>query len=402
MIREEQRPGLAAKIQLSIKGVVQEFGKHPVNLSPGVVWDGCVYGYSGYGKANRELLHRVANTMAVELHPAFMTSMDLQSQVRLEPYLRIRTAPHCPYLRFFGPDRTTLEPRPRICYTMMETTEIHADMVSIVNRSFDELWCPTLWNLTTFRDSGVKIKGRVIPLGVDPLIYRPMKEKPKLPTCTLLTTRHRGLKASPDGLIVLTVGVPSGRKGFDVLARAFEKAFAGNKDAHLVVATTHATSNVPELESLFKLKSKIWTLEGATDEHQMAAVYNASSCYASASRGEGWNLPAIEAAACGVPVILPAASSHPEVTGGKTWLFKAEGVSRMPGIERISPWYKDMTFTKFGKKSIADLAEMMLQVSHGGPEVARRVRDFRAKVLNEWSWDRAAALMSKRLLELQP
>jgi glycosyltransferase involved in cell wall biosynthesis len=381
---------------------MREFGVHPVNLHPGVVWDGCVYGYSGYAKANRELLHRVANTMAVEIRPAFDTALDVQAKTRLEPYMRMKVSNGCPYLRFFGPDRTTIETRPRICFTMMETIKVHREMVDLINENFDELWVPTHWNLATFKASGLKVKSRVMPLGVDSTMYRPMDPRPQLPICTLLSTSRQGLEASPEGFAILTVGVPSHRKGFDILTNAFEKAFAKRKDVHLIVATTHASSNVPELAGLGKYRSNIWALTGSKDESEMAKVYNAVDCYVSASRGEGWNLPAVEAAACGIPVILSDSSTHTEISGGNAWIFKNEGLEKLGGIEKISPWYKGMLFTKLGKKSTDSLAEAMSAIYRGG-ETVRTVSDkFREKVVTEWSWDTTAAKMAKQLMELQP
>lgn len=381
--------------------MIREFGIHPVDLKPGVVWDGCVYGYSGYAKANRELLHRVSNTMAVEIRPAFDTNVDIHTRTRLEPYIRIKVANGCPYVRFFGPDRTTLEARPRIIYTMMETERTHPDMVQSMNENFDEVWCPTRWNLNIFHQSGVKLPGRVMPLGVNTAIYFPTRGSTQFPACRLISTGRRGLEANPEGYIVLTVGVPSHRKGFDILASAFEKAFAGRKDVHLVVATTHATANVPELEAMGRYRSNIWALTGSHDEHGMARIYNAANCYVSASRGEGWNLPAVEAAACGIPVILSDSSTHSEISDKHAWIFKNEGTEKLGGIEKISPWYKGMMFTKLGKKSVVHLAETLRAVSEGGRTVRALSEKFRLKVENEWSWDATAHKISRRLMELQ-
>lgn len=402
-IKEDRRAAISDRLNLSMAGAVREFGIHPVNQNPAVVWDGCVFGYSGYAKANRELLHRVSNSMAVEMRPAFETSLDVHQRARLEPYLRIKAANGCPYIRFFGPDRTTYESRPRIIYTMMETSKIQADMMGLVNQGFDELWVPTTWNLHTFKTSGLKIPAKVMPLGVDPAIYHPGRRDKELPVCQLISTRRRGLEERPEGFIVLTVGVPSHRKGFDILANAFEKAFARKRDAHLIVATTHSTSNVPELQALEKYKSNIWAMTGALDEHGMARLYNSVDCYASASRGEGWNLPAIEAAACGVPVVLSDSSTHREISfGGCAFVFSNEGLERLPGIERISPWYKNMYFTKLGKRSISELAELLLFVEKGGPAVKSRAAKFLEYTVRDWSWDRTAAKISRRLMELQP
>jgi glycosyltransferase involved in cell wall biosynthesis len=47
----------------------------------------------------------------------------------------------------------------------------------------------------------------------------------------------------------------------------------------------------------------------------MAAIYSASDVLLSASRGEGFGIPVIEAQACGTPVIVSNFSAQPELVG---------------------------------------------------------------------------------------
>lgn len=370
-------------------------------LSPGVLWEGVFSGYSGYGKANREIAMRVANSMAVEIKQSFEPPYrDTYNQARFKLHEHFRVSKKSPFLRFFGPDKpVTGENLPRICWTMMETEVIHPDMIGNLNAKFDELWTPTDWNRRAFERSGLQIPCRVMPLGVDPLIYRPLPPK-AFPPCTLMSTGKAGRKEVPQGFIFISVGLPSFRKGFDILAQAFEDAFGGRDDVSLVCAVTHFSANVPELQ-LNRMKSRIYAMAGEYTEHQMARIYSSANAYATASRGEGWNLPVCEAAACGLPVIAPDATSHTEVVGAGGYLFKPEGVETCPGAEKVSGWYKDMPFTKLGKKSKAELTELLRFVASGDPEVRRRSSYLRQRMLLEWTWDNAARDVTHRLLDLQ-
>ena len=371
-------------------------------LAPGVVWEGVFTGWSGYAKANRELLFRTANSVYVELLHALKPGWDHPpTELRLSAHERTKVAPSAPFLRFFGPDAKVLpEKRHRIIYTMMETEQVHFDMVDQINNRYHELWVPSQWNAGTFRRSGVRLPIKVAPLGVDTSIYRRIKGA-TLPECTLISRGAKGVREIPKGFIFISVGLPSFRKGFDLLSTAFEKAFAGDEEAALVCATTHGTANVPSLAACKDMKSRIYALEGEYDEHQLARIYSASNAYATASRGEGWNLPICEAAACGLPVICPRNTTHEEVMGKQAWFFDVEKYEALPNASSVSPWYDGMPMSVFGKKSLSQLVEILRHVRLYSREVAIHAARGQKRMQTEFTWDRAAALLSNRLLEMQ-
>lgn len=397
--RQDKRPpgGPAIGYDLEVKG-----------SSPAVVWSGHFTDYSGYAKANREIMFRVANTLSVKL---LRTGLE-EGLIQVDPYTRRKVEAHrnvhvpekSPLLRFFGPDYVPKESGHKIVWTMMETYKIHPQMVSMVNHSYDELWTPTDWNGRVFDASGLKIPRRVVPLGANSAIYRKLQGC-TLPACRLITSRWAGNVGIPEGFVFLSVGLPSFRKGFDVIAEAFDMAFGGfREDVHLVFAITHS---IPEWnKEVYKQfagkKTSIWTLEGRYDEHEMARIYNASDCYVSASRGEGWNLPATEAAGCGIPVIAPFNTSHPEVAGGGAWLFDVDPPAPLPDAKKVSAWYEGMPFSTIGKKSVKALAEIMRMIEAGGEDVDVRASGFQKTVHERWTWDKAASIVTDRLLEVQP
>lgn len=374
-------------------------------LRPGVLFEAAWHGWSGYAKAAREVAWRLAPSLHVELRDAITIGWeDGPAKTRIDALRPFRVHPDCPSLRFFGPDRKgPREKRPSICWTMMETEAVHSDMIRLLEKNFDEVWTPTRWNAETLRASGLELPVREMPLGVDPLVYHPARERPRLPECLLLSTDRAGEREIPEGFLFLTVGLPSLRKGWDVLVAAFEEAFGDDPGAALVIALTFAS--VEQAASILPdatRKSRIYALQGSYDEHRMAELYNAVDAYVSASRGEGWNLPACEAAACGKPVILPRNTAHPEVFGDDAFWFEPEGVGGCPGVEWVSPWYKGMPFSVFGEASRTALADRLRTVRKGGDAVLHRAVTARCRMLSTWTWNQAAAKIGRRLLEIQP
>lgn len=375
--------------------------------TPAVIWSGHFTDYSGYAKANREILFRTANVLDIKL---LLTGLE-EGLVKIDPYTlrrvdvfrNTRVPVGSPLLRFFGPDYVPKESGHRICWTMMETYKIHHQMVGMINQGYDELWIPTDWSRKVFEESGVKIPTRTMPLGVDSRIYRPIKGA-RLPECRLVTGPRAGAIGVPAGFVFLAVGLPSFRKGFDVIAEAFVNAFEGQGDVHLVFGVTHSLPewNRELYQQFAGRRAMIWTLEGRYNEHEMAGIYSASNCYVGASRGEGWNLPACEAAACGLPVIAPNNTSHQDVLQDTAWFFEPEGVSIHPEGKRVSAWYEGMPFSVMGSRSAVKLAELMKFVSEDSADVRKKAMAGQALMRNKWTWENASNQVIERLLEVQP
>lgn len=369
-----------------------------------VLWNGVFQGLSGYAKASREIVYRLANTFHVRIEHSIRCggSHTMYDETRFTLHERVPVSEKAPFVRFFGPwTNDGARKTHRINYTMMETELVHPTMVGLMNDNYDECWTPTEWNRQAFLKSGLKLPVRVMPLGVNPLLYRPGKREP-LPEATLLTTGNAGTKERPYGFLFVYVFLPSFRKGVDILVKAFEDAFANDPQAGLVLAVTHASSATPLVMPSGKYGSRIYALTGEFDELQMAKIYRGCDAYVSTSRGEGWNLPMIEAASCGLPVIAPRASSHPEIVGDDAWLFSPDGLDFYKGAEAVSPWYEGMPFPVFGPRSHEQIVHFLRTVKVQGTGVKEKAAALRKRVSSLFTWDAAAQKISDRLAELIP
>lgn len=369
-----------------------------------VHWRGIFRGLSGYAKANREIVLRIANTFRVSADLALdCPDHDEYLSGRLEFYKRVAVPTHAPSIRFFGPAVEPADPRRhRVLWTMMETECVHPMMIGLMNEHYNECWVPTKWNIKTFTESGLQIPVRQMPLGIDPHIYSPGPRR-VLPAAKLITTESAGRMEIPTGFLWMYCFLPSWRKGVDILLPAFEEAFKDDPNVGLVLNMTHSTLKEQVTQELYHdMKSRVWVLKGNFTEWEMAELYRSVDAYVCTSRGEGWNLPAMEAAACGIPAVLPDHSSHPELFGEHCPLFEREGVVRCPDSEVISPWYKDMAFSLLGDESKKSLTKH-LQAVRGDYEAAKeRAAVFSAVLRKHVTWDVAAQHVAERLLEIQP
>lgn len=399
-----RRPGIgAAKVEDRPETPILP-QKNPVHE---VLWNGVMYGLSGYAKANREIMLRLANSFRVAAtHAIDVPPPDPYTKLRVDLHTRVPVSERAPLVRMFGPwveRRRHLHRSTRILYTMMETERVHPTMIGIMNDNYDEVWTPTQWNAVAFKESGLTLPVRVMPLGVDPFIYR--ADGPAwLPPCRLVTTKEAGLEEVPEAdFLFCYFFLPSFRKGAAFLMDAFQEAFAGDPRTGLVLAITHSRARDPETETLRPAEtSPVWVLHGEYTEHDLAAFYRSCNAYVCTSRGEGWNLPMCEAASCGLPVILPRSSCHPDVAGDDALYFDAEGWESVAGAEKISPWYDNMPWPIHGTASRAQLIAALRAVRTRSAEVQARAARFTHRLRTETTWDHAARRVAARLVEVQP
>ncbi len=113
---------------------------------------------------------------------------------------------------------------------------------------------------------------------------------------------------------VLFVAGPDERKNARVLFDAFESAF-GDDAVELIVAGELNRSDQAALARMHAKKSRV-----QPGDNELRKLYSGAVAVAVPSLAEGFGLPAIEAMACGAPVIASDAAALPEACAGAAWL----------------------------------------------------------------------------------
>jgi len=146
----------------------------------------------------------------------------------------------------------------------------------------------------------------VVPVGVDESVFRPQPDVARVKG-RLMTT------ASSD--------VPM--KGLVPLLESLAKVRTERPDAHLVViGRLKEGSVVPEVLERLGLADAVRFVSGVSDQ-DIVDLYAEAEIAVVPSLYEGFSLPAIEAMACGVPLIATTGGALPEVAGvsGETALL---------------------------------------------------------------------------------
>jgi glycosyltransferase involved in cell wall biosynthesis len=139
-----------------------------------------------------------------------------------------------------------------------------------------------------------------------------------------------------DGPYLLHVGAVHLRRNVDVLVAAFARIAKTHPDLRLVIAgpaeppAPDIDRQVSELALGERVVRRRWV-----PEELLRGMYAESAAVASMSSYEGYGLPALEALACGAPVVALRRASLPEVLGdAAVWCDEAtpETIARALGI----------------------------------------------------------------------
>jgi len=157
----------------------------------------------------------------------------------------------------------------------------------------------------------------VVPHGADPQIFHPVPEDERL-------SLRRARQIRDDEFVFLNVSALYRRKGTPFLLKAFAAISARYPEAVLLLKGIDAvyTSKAAVLEILEsfpaherdRIAKKIRYRGGSLPSPSMADLYRCADTFVSAYQLEGFNMPVLEAIACGLPVICTAGGPTDEFT----------------------------------------------------------------------------------------
>jgi glycosyltransferase involved in cell wall biosynthesis len=189
----------------------------------------------------------------------------------------------------------------------------------------------------------------VVPVGVDPIVFRPRPSIGRVP-----------------GRIMVTSSSDVPMKGLVVLLEAVAKLLT-EREVHLVViGRPRPEGRVARAIDRLGLALHIRCVSGITDE-ELVDLYGEAQVAVVPSLYEGFSLPAIEAMACGVPLVATTGGAIPEVVG-------ADGVNAL----LVDPGDPGALAEAIGR--VLDSPDLAARLGEGG----------RQRVFGRYTWEATA------------
>jgi GT2 family glycosyltransferase len=272
--------------------------------------------------------------------------------------------------------------RYKVGYTMLEVDAFPKQWVEEAEK-MDEVWVPTDFNREGFLRSGLTRPIHVIPLGIDSNYFHP----------------EGAAYRSPGGeFVFLAIFEWGARKAPEILLRTFSEAFSADEPVRLLVKIMNRDPKVSVKEEIRRLDLKVsggrisYLYNVEIPHYQLPALYRSADCYVSTSRGEGWNLPLLEAMATGLPAIATDWGAHTAyIREGIGFPLRVRGTIRAAGC---GPYYDGY---RWADPDPEHLRYLLRWVFEHQPE-ARRVGAAAAQeVARRWTWQATAQAIVRRL-----
>jgi autotransporter strand-loop-strand O-heptosyltransferase len=225
----------------------------------------------------------------------------------------------------------------KVFYNVWEKTRYPVDFFVKLMEA-DQLWVPTQWQANVAIKQGYpENKIKIVPEGIDPKVFYPENKK------------------YSDKFSFLILGKWEDRKSTKEIVQAFVELFGDNENIELLLSCDNnfPTDNFKTTEerlSYYDLNRKNIKIIHFKEQHELINIMKSVNVFLSCSRSEGWNLPLIEAMACGIPSLYSECSGQLEFAKNLGIPIKVHGEitdirNKMHGW--YSPDYNDLKIKMF-------------------------------------------------------
>ena len=277
---------------------------------------------------------------------------------------------------------------PKIAYNVWEST-LQPEHFFNKLKEYDQIWVPSQWQAECTIAQGMPAdKVKVVPEGVDVKTFYP--EDPK----TVLDY--------VDGRFKFVVfGRWDYRKSTKELIETFLKEFKPEEPVDLIVSIDNPFSGDGHKTTEDRLQAYGFTDERIKVKHfpsreDYITYMKNGHVFLSCARSEGWNLPLIEAMACGTPAIYSECCAQMEFAKGKGLPVKVLG--ERPALDANYNHFNTVVGNYY-EPDFEDLARIMRDAFENYTDHKKRAI-YEAKLIHrDFNWERIGEIGAKTLQE---
>jgi len=274
---------------------------------------------------------------------------------------------------------------PKVGYTVWETTKYFEPFFEKL-KEYDQIWVPSKWQAEVTVNQGADAnKVKVVPEGVDSSVFFP-----------------ENYKIAGGKFRFLIFGRWDNRKSTVEIIRAFKNTFGNTKNIELIISVEDPYNQ----DGLGSTKNRLKHYDLECDnisilnfpkKEDYVKFLKSGHVFLSCSRSEGWNLPLIEAMACGTPSIYSDCSGQLEYAKGKGIPIKIKG--EIPAQTFYKP--EQICEGNWYEPDFKDLEEKIVEVYNNYEYYKNKAVEESKEIRDKFSWDNSAKLAIKFLEEIK-
>ena len=290
-----------------------------------VAYHGAFGETTGYGQAAMDYmlaLHRAG--VSLEIHPFTEDVELLDPEFRYDDLMPLVVASSNNAIGPYRKDPThviahtvpagipgflpaTKQPYQRIGITTWETSHLPEEMMKSLDAHCDIIVVPSLFcrevmsSLDNWKKQEYRHKYRMVPHCFSPDDW-PVSEEVRPADAPYRFYSILGWSERKNPVGLLKAYLSEFKKSDSVILRLKLSSFSADDVQSLICSTNIPIDELPALE----------IITDVLDHEDMVDFHNENDCFVTAARGEGWNLPAFEAAVLGNAVIAPSFGGHTE------------------------------------------------------------------------------------------
>jgi len=391
-----------------------------------IIIDCDVFSGTGYGMLSREFMKRILpRDLGIKINPInssglFQTCLTNDDNVFSKYFIDPGSLSEDKYIhvRIYPPKINFPRKIYNVAYTMLESYTLNHFYAKMMESSYDRFIVPTNFIKETFSKYLDSNRISVVPLGVDSQVFNPnvQTEDVEFKRVDFKTKTIQPTDEKPSGFKFLSCARFSHRKGCDLVLKAFANGFDKQKDdvslvlfylpenennkKHLInrilsIFSKYDTNKIPPVY----LKNEPWPT------NKQYIPYGWGDCFVFPSRGEGFGLTPLEAAACKMPVISSNSSGLSDFISDETAFVvpidEVDDIGRMGnnGYEGNHPeWVEDILhqhtwnceFPIMNGQDTIDIISNHMRFVYENPnseKVKTKVENFYKLAMEKYNWD---------------
>lgn len=267
---------------------------------------------------------------------------------------------------------------PKIAYTVWENTLYPEEFFNKL-KEYDQIWVPTKWQADITINQGMPAdKVKVVPEGVDIDLFKP---------------RYQDIKTEIFRFVLF--GRWDARKSTKEIIQAFKNVFGNNKKVELWISVDNpysvdGLSSTEERLKKYNLESDNIKVLHFPSKQEYVNILSSSHVFVSCSRAEGWNLPLIEAMACGIPSIYSNCSGQLEFAEGKGIPVKISKEIYPGEVKNNYCELVEKTSGKWYEPDFKDLEDKLLYSFYNYNSLKQKALRDSDEIRKNFTWDNAA------------